>query len=195
MKEDEIEVHTVPGHPNFILKSPYGMQVQKLGEAANMKIVEVNGAIGDMDVETGDKCSDKNAKKDNVFTQTDVKDDNDNACEDTNAETKKTPERLNGSVSPKTPNLVYGNDPWKTDIPPTPDGLPLANRYKSPPSSKSHYLQEVVPTCASNITQDLILVSPERGMLDTPDRSQTDRPIVVTPIVETGPVTSIYIQR
>lgn len=195
MKEDEIDVHTVPGHPNFILKSPCREQVQRLGEAANMKIVEVNDEIGNMDVETGDKCSDKNEKKNNVFTPTDVKDDNDNACEDMNAEIKRTPERLNGSTSPKTPNLIYGNGPWKTDIPPTPDGLPLPNRYKSPPSSKSHYLQEVEPTCASNITQDLILVSPERGMVDTPDRSPTNRPIVVTAIVETGPVTSIYIHR
>ena len=98
-----------------------------------MKIFEVNNEIGDMDVETGEKCLDKNEMKDNVFTLTVVKDDNDNVCEDMNAEIKRTPECLNGSTSPKTPNVIYGNRPWKTDIPPAPNGLPLQNQYKSPP--------------------------------------------------------------
>ena len=145
-------------------------------------------------IESSGRCSNTGGRSDTVFIKTDVKGGGD-SNKHMDAETTKKMEPRSGPASPKTPNLMYGgNGPWKTDIPPTPDGLPLPIRCKTPTTSlQSKCFDEMGPSCSSAITRDLILVSPERRVVDAQD--QEERPIVVTPIVEKGPVTSILIHR
>ena len=101
------------------------------------------------------------------------------------------------SLGPRTPNLMVSNGPWKTDIPPTPNGFPpIPDGF--PPSASSTQRQHESKRfqvdaggfhdCRSDVTRDLITcLSPE-------DRV-AGNDIVVTPVVERGPLTKVIIRQ
>ena len=106
------------------------------------------------------------------------------------------------SLGPRTPNLVVSNGPWKTDIPPTPDGYPPSANSAShgfPESTRRQHESKPFQVdaggfhdCRSNVTSDLITcLSPGGRAVE----EEAGNDIVVTPVIKRGPVTRVVISQ
>ena len=104
------------------------------------------------------------------------------------------------SLGPRTPNLVVSNGPWKTDIPPTPDGFPTTDSSASHDFSESTRRQyDLKPfqmdaggfhDCRSNVTSDLITCLSPGGRAAEEEAGNDD---VITSVIKRGTVTRVVI--
>ena len=186
-------------HPNFIPKFPKENRekvedVMKVGESS--EVVPKQLQIGHIDL-NNDCCAIPVSSADEIDGTTIPQVNNLRCVRPIHLHSLEDPYL---SLGPRTPNLVVSNGPWKTDIPPTPEG------FKPSDSSASHGFPESTRRqheskpfqvdaggfrdCRCNVTSDLITCLSPGGRAA---EEEAGNDIVVTPVIKRGPVTRVVI--
>ena len=197
LTENDDVKRDVLDHPNFIPKFPKENQekleeVMKAGQSSEKVPKQLQ--IGHIHL-NNDCCAIPVSSADEIDGTTIPQVHNHGCIRPIHLNTLEDPDL---SLGPRTPNLVVSNGPWKTDIPPTPDGFPPSagsalhcfpeSRRRQHESKPFQMDAGGFHDCRSNVTSDLITCLLPGGRA-AEDEAEND--IVVTPVIKRGPVTRV----